>query len=54
LVHGDDGNDKQAEYDKGDEYVDEFVDAGAAVEGYVGIGRLFLGFWCAEVLLENG
>jgi hypothetical protein len=37
MVERDDRNDEQYEDDKGDEDVDEFVDARAAVEGDVGV-----------------
>ena len=53
LVHSDDGDDQETEDDHGNENVDEFVDAGAAVEGDVGVCCLFLGLWCAEVFLSN-
>ena len=37
LVHGDDRNNKETEYDECDEDVDKLVNAGAAVEGDVGV-----------------
>ena len=51
LVHGNDRNDKETEDDECNEDIDEFIDAGAAVEGDVGIRSFFLGLGRAEVFL---
>lgn len=51
LIHSDDGNNQETEYDECDEYVDELVDARAAVERDKRVRRLFLCFWSTEVLL---
>lgn len=51
LVHGDDGNNQKNEYDKRDEYVDELVDAGRAVEGDVIVCGFGAELGSAEILL---
>jgi len=53
LVHGDDWYHEETEYDEGDEDVDQFVDARAAVVGDVGITGLLLRFWGSEVFLPT-
>lgn len=53
LVHGDYRDDEETEDNHSNEYVDEFVDARAAVEGDVGVCCFFLGLWCAEVFLSS-
>ena len=52
LIHSDDGNNQETEYDECDEYVDELVDARGAVKGDVGICCFLLSFWGAEVFLQ--
>jgi hypothetical protein len=52
MIQGDDWDDEQYEDDKGDEYVDEFVNARAAVERYEFVCGLFLELRSAEVFLS--
>lgn len=53
LVHGNYGDDEETKDNHGNEYVDEFVDAGAAVERHVGVCCFLLGLWCAKVFLSS-